>query len=64
MYKNTARILPLGFLDDLNGISKCGLDSVELNTFLTTQIELKKLKFHTSNKQGKSKCQKMHVGNR
>ena len=32
-----------------------------LNTFITTQIELKKLKFHMPNKEGKSKCHKIHV---
>ena len=49
-------------VDDINGISKCGLDSVALNTFINTQIELKKLKFHISDKQGWSKCHKLHVG--
>ena len=43
MYKNTVRILPLSFVDDLNGIARCGFDSIALNTFLTTQIELKKV---------------------
>ena len=33
-----------------------------LNTFLTTHIELKKLKLHTADKNGKSKCVKLHVG--
>ena len=46
LYKGVVRILPLAMVDDLNGIAKCGLDSVELNSFLTTQIEMKKLKFH------------------
>ena len=27
LYKNTAKILPLAFVDDLNGIAKCGLES-------------------------------------
>jgi hypothetical protein len=27
------RVLPLAMVDDLIGISKCGLDSIELNTF-------------------------------
>ena len=36
MYKKTARILPLAFVDDLSGISKCGFNSISLNTFLTT----------------------------
>ena len=62
MYKKTARILPLAFVDDLNGISKCGNESLALNVFLTTQIELKKLKFHVPDKSGKTKCHKMHIG--
>ena len=62
LYKNTAKILPLAFVDDLNGISKCGFDSIALNTFLTTHIEMKKLRFHVPDKTGKSKCVKMHVG--
>ena len=48
--------------DDLNGVAKCGLDSVAMNTFITTQIELKKLRFHIPDKNGKSKCHKIHVG--
>ena len=38
------------------------MESISLDTFLTTQIELKKLKFHTLDKHGKSKCVKLHVG--
>ena len=33
-----------------------------LNTFINTQIELKKLQFHTPDEKGKSKCNVMHVG--
>ena len=62
MYKRAAKILPLGFIDDLNGIAKCGLKSIALNTFLTKQIELKKLKLHTADNKGKSKCVKLHIG--
>ena len=51
-------------MDDLNGIAKCGFDSLSLNTFLTTQIELKRLRFHVADKNGRSKCHKMHVGKR
>ena len=62
LYKNTAKILPLGFVDDLNGISKCGKDSLSLNSFINTQIELKKLRFHTADAKGRSKCHKLHIG--
>ena len=61
-YKNISDVLIFAMCDDLNGVAKCGLDSVALNTFITTQIELKRLKFHIPNKEGKSKCHKIHVG--
>ena len=61
-YKGIVQILPLAMVDDLNGIAKCGLQSVALNSFLTTQIEMKKLKFHVPDEKGKSKCHKIHVG--
>ena len=48
--------------DDLNGVARCGLDSLALNTFITAQIELKKLRFHIPDANGKSKCHKIHVG--
>ena len=48
--------------DNLNGVAKCGIESIALNTFITTQIELKKLRFHIPDKYGKSKCHKIHVG--
>ena len=62
MYKKRIKIFPLAFIDDLNGIAKCGPDSKELNTYLNTQIEMKKLRFHTNRKNGKSKCVKIHIG--
>ena len=61
-YKKTAKVSPLAFIDDLSGIARCGIESVALNTFLNTQIELKKLKFHTADQEGKSKCVKLHIG--
>jgi hypothetical protein len=61
-YKNTVRVLPLAMVDDINGISKCGINSVALNTFINTQIEMKKLRFHVPDENGKSKCHKMHIG--
>ena len=57
MYKKRVEILPLGFVDDLNGVAKCGQDSINLNLFLNSQVELKKLSFHSS-----GKCVRMHVG--
>ena len=56
LYKKTVKILPLAFIDDLNGIAKCGSQSLSLNSFINTQIELKKLRF------GENKCHKLHIG--
>jgi hypothetical protein len=39
-----------------------GHPSVALNTYLTTQIELKKLRFHIPDSKGKTKCHQLHVG--
>ena len=49
-YKNKIEILPFGFDDNMNEIVKSGTDSSKLNQFLNTQIELKKLTFHTSSR--------------
>ena len=49
-------------MDDLNGIAKCGKESLDLNTFLNAQIELKRLRFHVPDKNGKTKCHKLHIG--
>ena len=38
------------------------MDSLALNTFITTQMELKMLRFQVPDAQGKSKCHKMHIG--
>ena len=61
LYKDTVRVLPFAMIDYINGISKCGLDSIALNTFIKTHIELKKLKFHVPDEKGKSKCHKLHI---
>ena len=64
LYKNSVNILPLAMVDDVNVISRCGSDSVILNSYINSKIELKKLEFHVPDASGKSKCHKMHVGNR
>ena len=61
-YKNRAEILPLAFIDDLNAIAKCGPDSKNMNTYLNTEIELKKLSFHITTESVNGKCLQMHVG--
>ena len=62
LYKKMVRVLPLSMVDDLLTISKCGNPSLELNTFVNTQVESKKLKFHTPDANGKSKCHYQHIG--
>jgi hypothetical protein len=62
LYKNLVRVLPLAMVDDILGIGLCGNKSIALNTFINTHIEMKRLKFHTPNTTGKSKCHKLHVG--
>ena len=52
----------LSMVDDKLAISQCGQESLSLNTHINTHIELKKLKFHTPDFRGKTKCHKMHVG--
>ena len=64
LYINRTEIFPLGFVDDLNRIAKCGRNSLNLNIFLNAQVELKKLTFHTDANGGSSKCVRMHVGRR
>ena len=38
MYKKKSKVLIFAMCDDLNGVARCGIDSVALNTFINTQI--------------------------
>ena len=49
-------------VDDICSISLCGNDSICVNTFIETQINMKRLKFHTPDDKGKSKCHQLHIG--
>ena len=49
-------------VDDLLTISRCGNASLALNTYVNAQIETKKLRFHTPDHNGKSKCHFIHIG--
>ena len=62
LYKNMVPVMPLSMVDDILAVAQCGQKSLEVNTFINAQIELKKLKFHTPDKNGKSKCNVLHVG--
>ena len=57
-YNQNCFVPILGMIDDTLGMSACGIDSVELNAFINTTIESKKLYFNTS------KCHKIHIGPR
>ena len=56
--------MPLAMVDDLLAMARCGTESNEVNVFINTEIEMKKLKFHVPDREGKSKCNKMHIGKR
>ena len=62
LYKEHVKIPPLGMMDDIIGVGKCGMDSLELNVYINTKIEMKKLSFHIPDAKGKSKCHILHVG--
>ena len=62
LYKKIVRIPPLGYIGDILTMARCGTASLSLNAFVNTQIETKKLKFHTPDLHGKSKCHFIHVG--
>ena len=61
-YKGQVKVMPLAMVDDLLGIAECGDKSLDLNTTINSRIEMKKLKFHTPDHNGKSKCHTMHIG--
>ena len=61
-YKNKTKIIPLAMVDDLLAVAPCGLESTAINTYINVHIELKKLRFHTVNDKGVSKCHKLHIG--
>ena len=61
-YKNMVQIMPLSMVDDILAVAPCNQKSLEVNTYINAKIELKKLKFHNPNMNGKTKCQKIHIG--
>ena len=52
LYKNIVETSPLGMVDDVIGVSKCGHSSIKLNSFICCKVESKKLEF------GAEKCKK------
>ena len=61
-YKDSVKVLPLSMVDDILAINICGNKSVCMNSFIDSNISMKRLKFHTPDLSGKSKCHKLHVG--
>ena len=55
-YKGGLGVPPLGMVDDVIAVSKCGLESVEMNAYLNQKTSIKKLQF------GPDKCHQLHVG--
>ena len=61
-YKVKVKVMPLAMVDDLLTIAKCGTESTNINISINAKIEIKKLKFHTPDVDGKSKCHTMLIG--
>ena len=55
-YKNEVGIPPLGMVDDVVAISRCGSDSEAMNAFLNQKTNIKRLQY------GPDKCHQLHVG--
>ena len=63
IYKKLTGVIPLACVDDLLAVTRCGFDTINMNTTINTLIELKKLQFHIPEPEKKSKCHYLHVGN-
>ena len=55
-YRGIVGIPPLALVDDVASISRCGIESLKMNSFLNAKTNLKKLQY------GEEKCHKLHVG--
>ena len=55
-YKDEVGVPPLGMVDDVLTVSRCGVEAVEMNAFLNQKTRIKKLQF------GPDKCHQLHVG--
>ena len=45
-YKNMVNVIPLAMVDDLLAITRCGMESIDMNTTINSITELKKLRKH------------------
>ena len=55
-YRGKVGIPPLALMDDVASISRCGIESVKMNSYLNAKTNLKRLQY------GEDKCHKLHVG--
>ena len=55
-YKNSVKIPPLSFIDDILTVSKCGCKSVKINAVIQAKVENMQLEL------GHGNCFQMHVG--
>ena len=54
--------MTLSMVDDILAVARCGNKSLAVNTYINSQIEMKRLRFHPPDKNGKSKCNGLHIG--
>ena len=55
-YKDGLGIPPLGMVEDVIAVSRCGVDAVVMNAYLNQKTNIKKVQF------GPDKCHQLHVG--
>ena len=55
-YKGLVSLPPLGMVDDVLGIAKCGTESIKLNSIIESKISTKRLEMEHN------KCFQIHVG--
>ena len=55
-YRGEVGIPPLGMVDDVVAVSRCGVESVLMNAFLNQKTNIKRLQY------GTDKCHQLHVG--
>ena len=58
IYKDTVKVPPLSFVDDIAAMSLCGVDSFVTNATINTKLQAKKLRC------GPTKCHELHVGSK
>ena len=56
MYKDDLGVPPLAMVDDVLAVSKCGVESVEMNAYINQKTNIKRLQF------GPEKCHQLHIG--